>query len=134
MAKKIDWTKHRFAYKEKTTLEMFKQEEAAQERMAQWSGNGVKITFGKYKGTSIKKLDTGYLRWLVKNVKTDSNNLIIKAQLAQAKQEYVKRIKYKMSKIHSRPKVGGPVYNSTVEKVTNNNTRDISSESLKVIG
>ena len=113
--KKRDLSKHRFAYKEQNSYEMYQQEKHAQIRMVNWAGKGT-ITFGKYKGTKIKLLNTGYLEWLIKNVKHNEDPNI-KSQLSQAQTEYTQRIKNKINYIKSRHKVGRPVCNTAEEKV-----------------
>lgn len=101
---KIDWSKHRFKDKKFERYDQPEIDRAYQNKLYDQIMKTGKITFGKYKGTLIKKLDTGYLNWLIKNVKHNDKK-IIKAQLTLAREEYHKRLKIKIDGIHRRPRV-----------------------------
>jgi hypothetical protein len=113
---KINWSKHK--YHNKQYDYDHQRELDAYDREKRWAQQSGKITFGKYKGKKIKSLNTGYLIWLTKNVTENNWN---KSILTQAKQELMKR---------TEQKVGGPVINTAVEKVTHNHTRDTMIKNL----
>lgn len=110
---KIDWSKHKYHNKKAYQYDYDHQRELdAYNREKRWAQQSGTITFGKHKGKKIKSLNTGYLKWLTENVDQNHWN---KSILTQAKQELMKR---------TEQKVGGPVINTAVEKVTHNHTRE----------